>query len=224
MSKHLQMELDKIKSSLLTISSLVERNLTLAVRAVKEIDAELVQQINESDFEIDTMEVDLEEECLKTLALHQPVASDLRFVVVALKMNNELERVGDLAVNLAERAKYLSQLPKIEVPFDFESMAKKVKEMVKQSITALIEMDLELAKSVIKSDDFVDEIHRGMYASVFGRIKQNSDQAEQLIHYLTVSRFLERIADYSTNIAEDVVYMIDGSIIRHERRPRDKSL
>ena len=217
MSKHLQVELERIKSDLLTISSLVERNLTISVQAIREVDPSVAQKIYGYDDDVDRMEVDLEEECLKVLELHQPLAGDLRFVVAALKINSDLERMGDLAVNLAQRASYLSKLPKVAIPFDFDTMAAQVRSMVKMAIKALIELDSMLAHQVIKDDDLVDRIHREMYARVFANVKADPENAEQHIHYLTVSRFLERIADIATNVAEDIVYMVDGTIIRHDR-------
>lgn len=218
MGRHLLGELDKIKRKLLSISSLVESNLNLAVVSVRDLDRDAIKQVHENDYEIDMAEVELEEDCLKALALYQPVASDLRFLVVALKINNDLERIGDLAVNLAQRATFLADLEKIEIPFDYETMTRQTRDMVKKSIEALIEMDGVKAREVIADDDVVDKINRNMYQTVFERVKVDPENSPATIHYLAVSRFLERIADYATNIAEDIIYMIDGVIVRHHSK------
>lgn len=215
MAQHLQAELEKVKKKLLTLSSVVERNLDLAIKSIKDLDSDLAVRVRDLDFEVDLMEVDLEEECLKALALYQPVASDLRFIIVALKINNDLERIADLAVNLSSRAKYLADLPLVEAPFDFDLMSSLTKKMVKNSIQCLIDLDLELAQQICRDDDEIDSINKNTYPVVFERIREHPARVEQLIHYLSISRFLERISDLSTNIAEDVIYMVEGVIVRH---------
>jgi phosphate transport system protein len=170
----------------------------------------------EKDLEIDHSEVEVEEECLRILALHQPVAIDLRFIVAALKLNNDLERIGDLAVNIAERALFLSRVTPPVIPFDFNEMAQRTRDMLKQSLDALVNMDIELARRVCAEDDEVDRINREMYVHVKQAIRQHPHHLEALVHLLSVSRHLERIADHTTNIAEDVIYMIEGEIVRHK--------
>ena len=195
---------------------MVEESVTSAVTSIERRDTHLAQQVIEMDDEIDQLEVNLEEEGLKILALHQPVAIDLRFIVAVLKINNELERIGDLSVNIAERALFLLSRPVIDIPFDFESMVFNVRKMLRESLEALVTVDARLAKHVCESDDVVDRINREMYAQVKSGILQNPDRLECLIHFLLVSRHLERIADLATNISEDVIYMIDGNIVRHK--------
>jgi len=160
-------------------------------------------------------EIDIEEECLKLLALHQPVAMDLRFIVAVLKINNDLERISDLAVNVAERAAFLAARPKIDAPFDFLLMARKAQTMLRMSLDALVNWESSLASQVCAMDDEVDAINREMYNQVKDEIRKHPENLDALIHLLSVSRHLERIADQATNIAEDVIYMVEGKIVRH---------
>ncbi len=217
MGKHLENELDRLKKQLLSLSVEVESALRRSVRAINSKDVKLAEDVIKYDRTIDLKEVEVEENCLKILALHQPVAIDLRLVVAALKINNDLERIGDLAVNISERAIYLARdLNPIEYPFDFESMAVKTIIMLNKAIDALMLMDANLAKRVCKDDDEIDEMNRNMYGKIFSEIRKKPEDVDTLIHYLSISRHLERIADYATNISEDIIYMIDGEIVRHK--------
>lgn len=218
MSKHLQIELEQLKKKLLALSSRVEESVSKAVLSVAERNELRAKEVIKDDMEIDLSEVNVEEECLKILALHQPVASDLRYLVATLKINNDLERIADLAVNIADRAIDIRQCAPIEAPFDFTTMAKVTCRMLNNALESLIRHDPELAKQVRIEDDKVDAIHREMYKLVCEKIRENVNNTEVLIQYLSVSRHLERIADYATNIAEDVVYMTDGDIVRHRDR------
>lgn len=197
---------------------MVEESVEGAIRAVDTRDTQLAQQIIKSDEQVDMMEIDIEEECLHTLALHQPVAFDLRYVVAVLKINNELERIADLAANIAKRADFLVHQPKVEtVPYDLPRMAAMVRTMLKRSLDALVKIDPDMARSVVDMDDEVDEIHRQMYQDVENEIRKNLDHVPQLIHLLSISRQMERIADHAVNIAEDVMYMALGEILRHRK-------
>lgn len=216
MSRHFEKELNKLKERLLSLSFAVEENFSKAVLSVKNRDEKLAKEVIQKDTDIDLIEVELEEDCLKILALHQPVAIDLRMVVAALKINNDLERIGDLAVNIAERSIFLCNCKPIQAPFDFETMAKKTRSMIKQAIDSLIQMDSSTARKVCSADDEIDQINREMYQTVYEKIRQTPDHVSELIQYLSISRHLERIADYATNIAEDIIYMIEGSIVRHQ--------
>ena len=149
------------------------------------------------------------------LALYQPVATDLRLIVAALKINNDLERVGDLAVNIAERALFLATQKPVEIAFDFRLMGEKTQAMLAKSLDALVRADTALARQVCKSDDEVDAMNRKVYLRVQDAIRKNPEDLESLIHLLSVSRHLERIADLATNVAEDVIYMAEGEIVRH---------
>jgi phosphate transport system protein len=215
MAKHLQRELEKLKRRILSLSALVEESVRKAVHALERRDERLAAKVIESDVDVDHAEVDLEEECLKILALHQPVAIDLRFIVAALKINNDLERIGDLAVNVAERAQYLAAHDRLDIPFDFVGMAEKAQAMVRQSLDALVNLDANAAREVCAMDDEVDDLNREMYIRVQEGIRGDAGQMPGLIHLLSASRHLERIADHATNIAEDVIYMVEGEIVRH---------
>ncbi len=215
MSAHLHREIERLKKSLLSLCAIVEDQVQIAVRALLDRDEELARAVRVRDAEIDQREVEVEEECLKVLALHQPVAVDLRFIVAALKINNDLERIGDLAVNISKKAKRFAALPPMQIPFDLEGMCAKTQAMLRDSLDALVNLDPELARQVCKRDDEVDAIKRSFRKSAEQRIRQNPGQIEFLLTLLAVSRNLERVADHATNIAEDVIYMVDGKIIRH---------
>lgn len=216
MTKHFQRELDVLKKQLLSLSTQVEETVLKAMKAVSSLDERQAREVIDQDEAIDNSEVALEEECLKILALHQPVAGDLRFVIAALKINNDLERVADLAVNIAERAVVIAANKDIEPPFDFTAMAEKSRAMLTQSIDSLINMDPVQAHRVWQSDDEIDAMNREVYQRVYEKIRQNPSQVEVMINYISVSRHLERIADYATNIAEDVIYLVEGKIVRHQ--------
>ena len=216
MSTHLRRELESLKRQTLSLSALVEENVRSAVLSLERRDERLAQAVIDADLEVDQAEVDLEEECLKILALHQPVAIDLRFIVAALKINNDLERIGDLAVNIAERAQYLATHDRVAWPFDLMAMAERAQAMVKQSLDALVTMDAGLARQVCAADDEVDAMNREVYLQVQKAIRERPEQLEALVHLLSASRHLERIADHATNIAEDVIYMTRGEIVRHQ--------
>lgn len=224
MSKHFQTELDTLKGKLLTLSARVEEALSKATRAVAERNELLATEVVREDREIDKLEVTVEEECLKILALHQPVASDLRYIVATLKINNDLERIADLAVNIADRAVDISKFAPINAPFDFSTMSQITLKMLNMALESLIRLDADMAKKVRLEDDRVDEINREMYSKVVDRIRENVHESEVLIQYLSVSKHLERIADYTTNIAEDVIYMAEGEIVRHSDQSRAETL
>ncbi len=224
MSTHLRREIERLKRQLLNLSAVVESSVQKAVRSISERDDKLARQVMDADTEIDQMEVDVEEDCLKILALHQPVATDLRFIIAVLKINNDLERIGDLSVNIAERAIYLANKEKVEIPFDFPKMSALTQSMLHRSLDALVNMDRALANAVCAADDELDKINRDMYTKVKNGIRNNPEQIDSLINLLAVSRQLERIGDHCTNIAEDVIYMIEGTIVRHGGVENGRSL
>jgi phosphate transport system protein len=211
----MQREIENLKKKILTLSAIVEESVQEAVESICEKDARLAQQVIDRDARIDQMEVEVEEDCLKVLALYQPVAIDLRFVVALLKINTDLERMGDLAVNIAERAAFLASEDLGEIPNDLGEMFVAAQTMLHRSLDAFVSLDAELARQVWSSDDEVDAINRRMFVTIQSAIREAPEKVEGLIHLLSVSRHLERIADYATNIAEEVIYMIDGEIVRH---------
>jgi phosphate transport system protein len=196
---------------------MVEERVRNAIKAVEKRDAALAKQIIEADREIDETEVEVEEECLKLLALHQPVAVDLRFITAVIKINNDLERIGDEAVNIAERADYMSSRPPMHIPVDYSVMADRTEHMLKSSLDALVNLDTDLAYKVCLMDDEVDDINREVHDRIREFIRQNPERVGYLTHLLSVSRHLERIADHATNVAEEVIYMIEGEITRHQK-------
>ena len=216
MAKHLQNELEKLKKKILSLSSVVEESVEKSVRSVEERNEILAREVLDNDHSIDLTEVEVEEECLKILALHQPVAIDLRFLVTVLKINSDLERIADIAVNIAERSIYLCREKPITMPFDFAEMTTKTRSMLKRALDALIQQDSSIANQVCVDDDEVDAINRQMYDKVYQAIRNSPHLVEPLINCLSISRHLERIADYATNIAEDVIYMVEGTIVRHK--------
>lgn len=221
MAIHLQRQIQRLKKQILELGAIVEENFQAAVDAILNRDPDLAKKVIAADHRVDEFEIDIEEECLHTLALHQPVAFDIRFVVAILKINSDLERVGDLSVNLAELAGYLSSQPEVAMPFDLSGMAMKVRAMLKKSLNALVNVDVELAESVQATDDEVDHIHRSAYERVQQRIRDDPSTVEQMIELLNACRHLERIADHAVAIAGDVLYMAKGDILRHARKRRE---
>jgi len=219
MSKHLQIEIDKLKKKIFELCTMVEESIHNAIKSIIKQDPDIAQKVINNDTAIDTMEIEVEEDCLKILALHQPVAIDLRFIVAALKINNDLERIGDLAVNIAERSLHLATISIDNKPeFNFTPMFDKSIKMIKQSLDSFINFNSKLAYTVCKSDDEIDDMHKEMYSVFKEQINKDIKNTDIMLQYLSISRNLERIADHATNIGEDVIYMIDGEIIRHKTK------
>ncbi len=217
MAKQLPRQIDALKQKILFVGTLVEEAITKAISALINRDRNLANVVIEADEEIDRMEVDVEEEVLKILALYQPLAADLRFVVAVLKINNDLERMGDLARNIAKRAVFLSSCERFDLPVDFRGMANRAQSMVKLSLDALVNSDPGLAQKVRDSDDEVDTLRSTIEKEIEQQIARHPDRTDCLIRLSSVARHLERIADMATNIAEDVIYMVEGEIVRHHR-------
>jgi len=216
MSLHLQRDLDSIKKEILKLGNMVESTIRDAISALDERRPELAERVVNQEKLIDQKEISIEEDCLKILALHQPVAVDLRFVVMVLKVNNDLERMGDLAVNLVERAVFLASVPPIPSPVGFsKTMPDSILVMVRDSLDALVKLDTGLARKVIAMDVTVDDIHRNIYGEMRLVMENDKNTIERAVGLISASRYLERIADLATNIAEDVVFMVEGVIVRH---------
>jgi phosphate transport system protein len=216
MSKHLHRDLDLLKKEILEMGSLVEKATRKAIEALEQRDAELAGEVIEGDDLLDAKEVEVEEECLKVLALHQPVAADLRFIVTVLKVNNDLERMGDLAKNIAERSLDIV-LDRKHVPPQLREMADRVQGMVTRSLDALVRMDPWIARAVLGDDDAIDELNSRIHAHFRSEMERDSSGVSNAISLLLVSRHLERIADQATNIAEDVIFTVEGELVRHRR-------
>jgi phosphate transport system protein len=216
MSVHLQREIDGLKRQLLSLCAVVDEQVQLAMRALIDRDEPLARQVRQRDSDVDQREVEVEEECLKILALHQPVAVDLRFIVAALKINNDLERIGDLAVNIARKARAVASGPPMAIPFDLAAMSEKTQALLRDSLDAMVNLDAKLASEVCGRDDEVDHMKRAIRRQAEEMIAADPSITRILLRLVAVSRNLERIADLATNIAEDVVYLVDGKIIRHQ--------
>jgi len=216
MSMHLQQEIESLQIKLLALVTTVKAAVEKAVSSVDNRDAVLAQTVVDGDFDIDRAEVLLEEDCLKILALYQPVATNLRVIVSVMKMNNDIERIGDLAVNIAERALFLCGEGPVEAPSDLAEMRAKALAMLTRSLDALVRLDTKCAREVRASDDEVDALNRKLFQEFAAAVRRNPDHVERLLCYLSVGRHLERIADYATNIAEDVIYQTEGEIVRHK--------
>lgn len=216
MAKHLRRDMDGLERELLALGAMVEDAIKRAILAVIDRRVELAEQVLRGDDAIDRKEVEVEDECLKLLALHQPVATDLRTIVAILKVNNDLERMGDCASNIAERARDLAQQAPIEAPLDdLRRMAELVRVMVSQSLDALVRHDAARAREVCARDAEVDALLRRMFVIVQELMQADPSTITRGVSALSVARNLERIADLATNIAEDVVFLVDGEVIRH---------
>ena len=216
MSLHLHRDLDKLKKEVLRLGNMVELAINNAFLALNNRDSSYVEEVLTNEEQINEMEVQIEEECLKILALHQPVAVDLRFLVVVLKVNNDLERMGDIAKNIAERAKDLMEsdvIPDLGQPM--QGLPDLVRTMVRSSLDSLVKLDDQLARKIIEMDDEVDQINRDMYAAVKSLVAEQPSVADSAINLLSCSRNMERIGDLATNIAEDVIFVVEGKVVRH---------
>ncbi len=215
MSKHLERDLDNLQRDLLTLAASVEEAIHKATRALQQRDPDLAREVIDGDSEIDEEENHVEEECLKVLALHQPVAVDLRRIAAALKINTDLERMADLAEDIAERALRLAQLPEIPIPEKLQRMVDLTTSMVRQSLDAFVNLDTRLARVVCRLDDEVDRYNSAIIDELIRLMQESPEMIEAGLSLFSATRHLERIADHATNIAEDVVYLAEGEIVRH---------
>jgi phosphate transport system protein len=215
MAKLLQKELERIKKQILNLGAMAEDRVRLAIKSIEARNVFEAERVIKMDHEIDEMEVDIEEECLKVLALHQPVAVDLRFIIAVIKINNDLERIADEAVNIAYRVKTIAKSKDCSFIFDYAMMAEKAKTMLRMSLDALVHLDTDMAMKVCLMDDEVDAFCSRAYEQLKESIRQMPDKVGTLINMFLVSRHLERIGDHATNIAEEVIYLTEGEIIRH---------
>jgi phosphate transport system protein len=223
MSLHLSQDLDEAHNSLLKLSGQVEDMIALAVKSLVERRGSLAGEVIQRDTEIDRAEVRIEEECLKMLALHQPVAADLRRITTMMKVNNDLERIADLACNIAQRADSLCQFPEFPIPSGINEMATMITKMVRSSLDAFVHRDIELAKSVIEQDDPVDAKNVQVIEKLSQLMSEDTSKIVAALHCFSASRHLEQIADHAVSIAEDIIYMVEGVIIRHRQASQPKS-
>jgi phosphate transport system protein len=215
MSKHLERDLDNLQQDIVALAASVEEAIHKAIRALQERDAEAAREVIAGDNKIDEEENHVEEEGLKILALHQPVAVDLRRIAAALKINTDLERMADLAEDIAERALWLSQPPFIAIPEKLQLMTDLTTLMVRQSLDAFVNLDVRQAKRVCRLDDEIDRYNKEIIEEIIETMKASPDMVQPGLSLFSATRHLERIADHATNIAEDVVYLVEGEIVRH---------
>ncbi|MBV9123081.1 MAG: phosphate signaling complex protein PhoU [Planctomycetes bacterium] len=215
MTKHLERDLDHLQQDLLAMAASVEEAIHKAIRALQEREEVLAEQVIAGDHQIDEEENHVEEECLKILALHQPVAVDLRRITAVLKINGELERMADLAEDIAERATYLAHLPPIPIPEKLQRMTDLTTSMVRQSLDCFVELDSRLARRVCRLDDEVDRYNVEIIEELVRSMREAPDMVEPGLSLFSATRHLERIADHATNIAESVIYLVEGEIVRH---------
>ncbi|MBM4147580.1 MAG: phosphate signaling complex protein PhoU [Lentisphaerae bacterium] len=218
MRVHLQRDLDVLKRRLLELGAIVERDLDAAICAVERRDCAAAQSVIDRGARIDELEIEVEEECLKILALHQPVASDLRFIVSVLKIDRDLERIGDIAEHIAKRGLILARLPQVGTAFPISEMGRAVRAMLDKALHAFVGLDAVAAMEVCEADSMVNGYRNGITRQVRDIMERNPEMLEQLLQTMNVVRHLERVADHVTNIAEGLIYMADGRIVRHSGR------
>ncbi len=216
--------MEGLESKLLAMSSQVEEMIHLAFQAMKDGRIELTREVFEQEAIVDRREVEIEEECLKILALHQPVASQLRTVATMLKANNDLERIADLAVNLAERAIAVGEHPQVRPPAALEGMVNLAWNMVSSSLDAFFRLDPEMAAEILRKDDELDQLNRDVIDELCQSMQESPSTVPAALHFFSASRHIERIGDHATNIAEDVIYLVRGEIARHQRETQTKNL
>jgi phosphate transport system protein len=217
MTKSMQEDMSLLKQRVLRMGGMVEEATRDATVALTQRRADLARRVIEADDAIDMIELDVDEECLRILALHQPVAGDLRYITAVLKINNDLERIGDLACNVAERAIDLARREPLVLPLRFERMTEIVRGQLHDALDALVNRDARLARAVLARDREINQIHRQHFEALQESMKASPDNVEAAVDLLSASRQLERIGDQTTNIAEDVVFLVEGRVIRHAR-------
>jgi len=222
MDTHFQKELAKLKESLLKMAGLVEEAINNSVQALVKRDSDLVDKTMDLESRINAMDLDIEEMCLKLLALRQPMAIDLRFITAAMKINTDLERMGDQAVNIAERATSLNQEPPLKPYIDIPRMAEIAQTMVRDVLDSFVKRDSKLARSVLERDDLVDGLNHQVFRELLTFMISDPASILRSAHLMIVCRCLERIADHATNIAEDVIFMVEARVVKHHAEEREK--
>jgi len=212
---HFQREMNRLNQDLVSVGKQVEEQLTMAFNAFVQMDVTTARKVIKGDAEVDNVEVEMEEECLKLLALYQPVANDLRVIVAVLKINNDLERIGDHAKNMAEIVLQMAENGPVPVPENMIAIFEKTKLMLRKVLLAFVELDIKIAEAVLAMDDEVDALCKSQLPLHIEMIQHNPDYAGQHLMLLSVCRQLERIGDHASNIAEDIIYLLTGDIIRH---------
>jgi len=215
MQRHFHEELDALKQTLLAMGGLVEDQIRRVMRALMERDSDLAQEVIDRDRQVNAYDVEIDEKCVELLALHQPTAGDLRFITTAMKIVTDLERIGDQAVNIAQRALELNQEPQLKPYIDLPRMAECAQAMVKDSLDAFVSRDTDQARRVCGADGEVDALKEQIFRELLTFMMADPRAIPRAIRLILISRFLERVADHATNIAEMVVYLVEGKMVRH---------
>ena len=215
MQRHFHEELEALKQTLLAMGGLVEDQIRRVMTALLERDSELAQEVIDRDQQVNAYDVEVDEKCVELLALHQPAAGDLRFITTAMKIVTDLERIGDQAVNIAQRALELNQEPQLKPYIDLPRMAERSQRMVKESLDAFVARDTELARRVCAEDSEVDALKEQIFRELLTFMMGDARTIPRAIRLILISRFLERVADHATNIAEMVIYMVESKMVRH---------
>ncbi|HHT9146208.1 MAG: phosphate signaling complex protein PhoU [Candidatus Brocadiaceae bacterium] len=215
MERHFDQQLGTLRKNLIQMASMIETAIANAVKSLIERDSDLARLVVQSDEQVDALELEIDKQCVDFLALRQPLAIDLRFITSSIKITNNLERMGDLAVNIAERVIPLSQEPQLKPLIDIPRMATITQTMVKDSIDAFVNRDTELARSVYQRDSTVDAMNDQIFRELLTYMMQDPANITRAVHLILITRHLERIADHSTNIAEEVVYIVKAKVVKH---------
>jgi len=215
MQRHFHEELETLKQTLLAMGGLVEDQIRRVLRALVERDSDLAQEVIDRDREVNSYDVEVDEKCVELLALHQPTAGDLRFITTAMKIVTDLERIGDQAVNIGQRVLELNREPQLKPYIDLPRMAEQAQRMVKESLDAFVARDTQLARQVCGEDDAVDALKEQIFRELLTFMMEDPKTIPRAIRLILVSRFLERVADHATNIAEMVIYMVESKMVRH---------
>jgi phosphate transport system protein len=215
MQRHFHEELEALKQTLLAMGGLVEDQIHRVMRALLERDDVIAQEVIERDRQVNAYDVEIDEQCVSLLALHQPAAGDLRFITTAMKIVTDLERIGDQAVNIAQRVLELNREPRLKPYIDLPRMAERAQRMVKESLDAFVARDTALARQVCGEDAEVDALKEQIFRELLTFMMEDPRTIPRAIRVILISRFLERVADHATNIAEMVVYLVEGKIVRH---------
>ncbi len=215
MQRHFDEELKALKEKILRMGALVEEQIRNAIKALVERDSDLARQVIANDHRVNAMDVEVDEDCLRLIALHQPMAKDLRFITTAMKISTELERMSDLAENIAERAIELNEEPQLKPYIDIPRMAEHAQRMVKEALDAFVNGDNTLARKVCADDDFIDDLTHQIFRELLSYMIEDPHTISRAVRITFVAKYIERVADHATNVAELVVYLVEGKIIRH---------
>jgi phosphate transport system protein len=215
MTRHFHEELEALKQTLLAMGGLVEDQIRRVMKALLERDDVVAREVIERDRQVNTYDVEVDEQCVSLLALHQPAAGDLRFITTAMKIVTDLERIGDQAVNIAQRVLELNVEPQLKPYIDLARMAERAQRMVKESLDAFVARDTALARQVCEEDAEVDALKEQIFRELLTFMMEDPRTIPRAIRLILISRFMERVADHATNIAEMVIYMVEGKMVRH---------